>query len=88
MIDVKTTKFLQMKREYIDQLLGYYTLSLLNGVTGMPKNHVIREIGIYFSRHGYLYTCPIEEIASATTFADFSSWFARRASQQYGRPKI
>lgn len=88
MIDVKTTKFLQMKREYIDQLLGYYTLYLLGGMTRMPENHVIREIGIYFSRHGYLYTCPIEEIASAATFADFSSWFARRASQQYGRSKI
>ena len=83
-IDVKTTKYLQMKREHINQLLGYYVLSLLGGVTGMPKDQAVRDVGIYFSRYGYLYTCPVEHFASEATFRDFSSWFLHRARQQYG----
>jgi hypothetical protein len=82
MVDIKTTKHLRMNREYIHQLLGYYTLSLLNGVTGMSKDQTIREVGVYFSRHGYLYTFSIEHIASEATFANFASWFAQRAKQQ------
>lgn len=88
MIDIKTTKFLQVKREYIDQLLGYYMLYCIGGVTGMPEKHVISHLGIYFSRHGYLYTFPIEQLASEATFSECSSWFARRARQQYGKPTI
>jgi hypothetical protein len=88
MIDVKTTKYFQVKREYINQLLGYYTLYLLDGVTGMPKDHTIHELGIYFSRYGYLYTCPVKQFASEATFLDFSSWFACRARQQQSRLKI
>lgn len=85
MIDIKTTKFLQIKREYIDQLLGYYVLSRLGGVTGGPEKHVISNLGIYFSRHGYVYTCPVEQFGSEAIFTDFLSWFAQRARQQYGK---
>ncbi len=85
MIDIKTTKFPQIKREYIDQLLGYYILYRLGGVTGMPERHMISELGIYFSRYGYMYTCPLEQFGSETTFMDFLPWFARRARQQYRR---
>jgi len=85
MIDIKTTKFLQMKREYIDQLLGYYVLYRLGGITGMPEQHVISHLGIYFSRHGYLYTLPIEQLASEAAILEFSSWFARYARQVYGQ---
>lgn len=85
MIDIKTTKFLQVKREYIDQLLGYYMLYRLGGVTGMPERHVISELGIYFSRYGYMCTCPLEQFGSEATFMDFLPWFAQRARQQYRR---
>jgi hypothetical protein len=88
MIDVKTTRYLEMKREYVNQLLGYYTLSLLAGITGMPEGQTIRKVGVYFSRHGYLCTCSIDQIAAEDTFAEFSSWFAARARQQYGELKI
>lgn len=79
MIDVKTTKVLRMKREYVNQLLGYYTLSLLGGVTGMSQDATIREVGIYFSRYGYLATWPLEYFASKETFLQFSNWFQQRA---------
>lgn len=80
-IDIKTTKFLQFKRAYIDQLLGYYLLYRLGGITGMPEKHVISHLGVYFSRHGYLYTLPIEQLASEATLMEFSAWFAHRARQ-------
>ncbi len=86
MIDIKTTKFLQIKREYIDQLLGYYALYRLGGVTGMPEGHMIGHLGIYFSRHGYLYTCPVSQLVQETTFLDFLFWFEQRAKHLYGDP--
>ena len=80
-IDIKTTKFFQLNREYIDQLLGYYALYRLGGITGMPSQHVIHTLGIYFSRHGYLYTFPVSQLAREATFVDFLSWFEQRAKQ-------
>ncbi|KKN53025.1 hypothetical protein LCGC14_0606550 [marine sediment metagenome] len=40
LIDIKTVKKLTFSREYLDQLIGYYTLY---------------KIGVYFSRYRYLY---------------------------------
>ena len=48
----------------------------------MPEKHVISHLGIYFSRHGYLYTLPIEQMASEAIFSEFAFWFAHRVRQQ------
>lgn len=51
LVDMKTTKYLSLRPEYIRQLLGYYILNLRE----LNPYH-IRRLGIYFSRYGYLYT--------------------------------
>ncbi|EFH80225.1 hypothetical protein [Ktedonobacter racemifer] len=83
-IDIKTVKTLQMKREYIDQLLGYYTLYRLGGINGAPADHTITHLGIYFSRHGYLYTFPVSLFIDEIKYTPFLAWFEHRAKQLFG----
>lgn len=83
LIDIKTTKFLQIKRDYINQLLGYYILSRIGGINGVPKQHKINTIGIYFSRHGYLHTWSVHEFIQEDTFPAIQQWFEQRANERY-----
>lgn len=85
MIDIKTVKSLQVKREYLDQLLGYYTLYRWGGIDGAPKGHLITHLGMYFSRYGYLYTFPVSQFVNEATYVPFLSWFKDRAKRSFGR---
>ena len=85
LIDIKTTKIFQMKREYYDQLIGYYTLYRIDGIDSMPGDNEIKKLGVYFSRHGYLHLYNIEDIIDENKFPEFIEWFKDRATQEYGR---
>lgn len=61
LIDVKTTKFPMVKENYYHQLVGYWALSHIGGVDGVD-GHKIGRLGIYFSRHGVLYTIPLPKM--------------------------
>ncbi|MGQ9546019.1 MAG: hypothetical protein ACUVTR_02490 [Dehalococcoidia bacterium] len=55
LIEIKTTKFLEFRREYFRQLIGYYILNKReNNMYGE-----LEKLGIYFSRVGKLFTFPI-----------------------------
>lgn len=41
-IDIKTTKKLDLTRNYFDQLIGYYILYKIGGIDGMPSNCEIK----------------------------------------------
>jgi len=66
LIEIKTTKFSDMKQEYYQQLLGYYLINF-NG----NRSYAIQRIGVYFSRHGYLWSIDINDIASNDVFLRF-----------------
>ncbi len=83
LIDIKTTKIFQMKREYYDQLIGYYTLYRIDGIDSMPGDSEIKKLGVYFSRYGYLHLYNIEDIIDENTFPEFIKWFKERAAQEY-----
>ena len=61
LIEVKVKKELKLKRTEYNQLIGYYLLYLIGGVTG-HKNVIIKSLGVYFARHNILWTIPIKEI--------------------------
>ena len=67
LIDIKTTKFLKLKQDMWSQIVGYYLLDLLNG-----DKYGIRNIGIYFSRHGVLKTFSVDMLGDVS---DFVGWF-------------
>ncbi len=79
-IDIKTVKNLEVKREFFNQLIGYYTLYRIGGINGMSPENKINKLGIYFSRYGYLHTYKIEDIIDEKIYLDFIEWFKKRAS--------
>lgn len=69
LIDIKTTKFPQVKEKHYHQLVGYWALSCMGGVDGGAR-HKIGRLGIYFSRYGVLYTMPLPKIDDMDGFLD------------------
>lgn len=67
LIDIKVTKDLKLTRPYFNQLIGYYLLYLLGGIDE-HKDVEIRNLGIYFARHNYLWTVAVEEIGTDEAF--------------------
>jgi hypothetical protein len=86
MIDIKTTMKLSIQREHYNQLIGYYLLSRIDGITGVPKGYEISSFGIYFSRYGYLHTWNIKDIAVEQTIIDAAAWLERRAEAGFEVP--
>jgi hypothetical protein len=83
LIDIKTVKDFKVKREYFDQLIGYYVLSRIGGIEGSPKAHSINRLGIYFSRHGYLWLFNVGEVLKEAQLPSFLDWFKKRAKQEF-----
>lgn len=74
LIDIKVTKNLKLDRNHINQVLGYYLLSLIGGVNSNPNDRPIENIGIYFARHGELWTIPLVEFGDKQKFESFKEW--------------
>lgn len=75
LIEVKTIKKCQLLSKYLHQLVGYYCLYQIGGVSGLPADRPLRRLGIYFSRQSYLYTVPVTECWQARDFSAFLRWF-------------
>ncbi|MFL5624001.1 MAG: hypothetical protein ACJ788_00205 [Ktedonobacteraceae bacterium] len=92
LIEIKTTKLSEMKQEYYQQLLGYYLLNLrdsrfpdtINPPSYARASYAIQRIGVYFSRHGYLWTVNIEDIANDDTFHQFLPFWDEQVKQYHG----
>lgn len=74
LIDIKVTQNLKLDRNHINQVLGYYLLSLIGGVNSNPNDRPIENIGIYFARHGELWTIPLVEFGDKQKFESFKEW--------------
>jgi hypothetical protein len=75
LIDIKATKNLTLDRGDLNQILGYYLLSLIGGVNLTPHVRPIENIGLYFARHGVLWTVPLSQFGDEQKFSDFKDWF-------------
>jgi len=60
LIDIKTTKNLAIKREDLNQIIGYYFLSLIEDGDN-NKTIEIESVGIYFARYGYFWQKPLQD---------------------------
>ena len=86
MIDIKTTKKLDISRDMFNQVIGYYILGAIGGVginNGTDKIDIsnINEIGFYFSRYGLKYMYKIEEIINLNSLPDFIDKFEGKAKE-------
>jgi hypothetical protein len=81
LIDIKATQHLKLDRPHLNQVLGYYILSLIGGVNNKPNERPIENIGIYFARHGELWTIPIIQFGDERKFEEFKDWFVAYVSR-------
>ncbi|MBC1238507.1 hypothetical protein [Nostoc sp. 2RC] len=87
LVDFKTVKKLSLERRYLNQLMGYYTLSVIEQM--LEKDTVeLKRLGIYFSRFGVLYEFNVEEVVNFEAFPKFLEWFIARAQEYSGRTLI
>lgn len=75
LIEIKVVQRLCLKQEYLNQLIGYYALSLFGGVNGQIGDSIIKNIGIYFARHGVLWTAPLSFFGNDDRFRRFTESF-------------
>jgi len=74
LIDIKTVKHLIMKREYLNQLIGYYILSRIGSVGELDPKIEIKKVAIYFSRHSCLLSLNVSDIGSEEKFQEVTEW--------------
>jgi hypothetical protein len=74
LIDIKTTSNLQLRADDWRQLLGYAALNAHFPIGSGSDPVTIRNIGIYFARHGLLTTWPIDQLVGFEKFKAFTVW--------------
>jgi len=79
LIDIKTTKKLELPRKYFDQLIGYYCLCRIGSISSLPQNCEVKNLAVYFSRHAYLHLIPVKDCIGQVNFQKFLKWFEERA---------
>lgn len=77
LIDIKNTKKLQITREMLNQIIGYYFLGRIGKVNGITKWDTITEIGFYFSRYDLLYLFNVDEFLTKKKIKSFEKWFSK-----------
>lgn len=75
LIEIKATKDFSLSRSNLNQIIGYYVLCLIGGVNQKPNERPIKKVGIYFARHGVLWTVPLSCFGNEQKFLDFKEWF-------------
>lgn len=78
LIDIKTTKNPHLDVRDFLQLVGYYLLHGFDGIEcGEPKTkmHEVNWLAIYFSRYGYLWKVPVNEVLPPDSVRDTAKWF-------------
>jgi len=78
--DLKTTKYLQLTKDYWTQLVGYAILADITTDKKFPK---IKTISIYYSRHAAKWEHSTAEIYNHPNYDKFKEWFIERAQEAY-----
>jgi hypothetical protein len=79
LIEVKTVSKQCVAAENIDQLLGYFLLAR-NERLHQPSFPEINRLGIYFSRHGYLWNWNVKAMRESPEFLALEKWFLNEAN--------
>lgn len=79
LVDFKCTKEGRVNASYINQLLGYFLLAR-RWRRRQPSFPLIRQVGIYFTRHGHLWTMDTSIWTEHPYFIDTERWFWRQTN--------
>jgi hypothetical protein len=75
LIDIKTVNKISLERDYLNQVIGYYLLSKIEGIDGVPSGYEIKKLGIYFSRCAELIVFPVEAVVDSQRLPQILEWF-------------
>lgn len=83
LIEIKTTKKLELNRKHLNQLIGYFVLYKINNerIDKLRKKISINELGMYFSRYGLLFTFKIDDVTDSTKLKKFIQWFKKKVKE-------
>jgi hypothetical protein len=82
LIDVKTTKNIELSREHFDQLLGYLVMHEIWGANGLKRKPRISKLGIYFARYASLQVFDAKDIVRDEQYLGFVRWFKEAVEQR------
>lgn len=77
LIDIKTTKKLQLGLDDFCQVIGYLLLHRIGGIE-KSKEIEINHLGIYYSRYGYLFLFDVQGVIDDGSLRVFTEWFENR----------
>lgn len=83
LIDFKTVVNSVIKPKDLDQLLGYWLLGRHERRTNTSFPEV-NSAGIYFARHGHLWTVDVSAWTQHPEFVAVEDWFFSRAAERFG----
>ena len=86
LVDLKTTKSDTIEGKHLDQLFGYFLLARRHR-SAKPTFPAIHRVGLYFSRHGHLWTQDTTVWTSHPEFAVVEQWFFKRAGEVFKHAK-
>ena len=81
LIDIKTKKTAAWTLQDFNQLLGYLILGRNERRSKRAFPALVR-VGIYFSRHGYLWVYDVASVVRSRAFREVEEWFIKRANAQ------
>lgn len=81
LVEIKTTKKLELQRRYVNEIIGYYCLYKIGGIDGLPQDCKIKDFAVYFSRHAYLHRIPVKDCIGQVNFQKFLNWFKESAGK-------
>jgi hypothetical protein len=76
LVDIKSSKKFKLERYALNQIIGYYLLSIIGGINGkkLPR---IKHVGIYFARFGYLFQFPVSHYYDSKRFRLLAAEFSK-----------
>ena len=77
LIDIKTTRKLELTLNNFCQVIGYLALHRISGIESR-KELGINQLGIYYSRYGYLFLFNIQDLIDDISLQKFTEWFERK----------
>lgn len=85
LIDVKTTKKLELPLSDFCQIIGYLLLHRIGGTTSHSEKFTIEQLGIYYSRFGYLFLFDVKDLISDKSLDKFAKWFENYVRKEKGK---
>lgn len=80
LIDLKSVQKAGMKRPDFDQLMGYFLLNEVGGITEYEEKREINKIAVYSSRFSELMVLNVDDVFDLSHLQDMKKWIVNMAN--------